>query len=288
MNLADYEYQVRAPAATGVEANSHGRCMFAQSSAGNSSWVTAAPPVSGNYKGVFLTRCGFGDGTTKLEIWLRHKSTGYVFTSASYSEVMREPWHRANNKVTYAFALPLVVGDSSLPQATLDMFKDSTTEGADAWNSSSADISFSRTPVANTYDVIVQGYSTKTSGFDDKCGDADALACVDSDDRIANHVYPHLDKQTLYFENPPQNTSGTKFLWTNNRSRASTTTRNNEFYLYMPAFMMHEFGHTAGLDHSLHVYDIMSHLVYDRLRALTNNDKEAMKNLYNNNHHATN
>ena len=204
-----------------------------------------------------------------------------MFTSASYSEVMREPKHRANNKVTYTFSSPLVEGSGSLSNAKLKMFEGSAVAGANAWNSSSADISFSRTPVANSYDVAVKGYSTI-----DRCG-ARAVACVDSDDRIANPVYPHMDKQTLYFENPP-NSSGTKYEWTNISGLAGTKNSNNESYLYMPAFMMREFRHTAGLGHSSRLSDIMSDFVQPQVLGLTGNDEKAMKNLYNNNHHAAN
>ena len=71
-------------------------------------------------------------------------------------------------------------------------------------------------------------------------------------------------------------------------SRASFNSSCSSLYLYMPAYMMHEFGHTAGLDHSLHVYDIMSFPMEHSVRGLTGNDVKAMKNLYNNNHHAAN
>ena len=100
-------------------------------------------------------------------------------------------------------------GSGSLSNAKLKMFEDSANTGANAWNNSPADISFSRTPVANSYDVVVKGFSTTN-----RCDTTGAVACVDSNDRIANPVYPHMDKQTLYFENPP-NSSGTKYEWTN-------------------------------------------------------------------------
>ena len=282
MNLADYEYQARAPVETGIQTESTGICSFTKNSASNSVWATARTTPTSNYQGVFLTRCGFGDGTTKLEIWLRHKTSGYVFTSASYSEVMREPEHRANNKVTYTFANPLVEGGNSLSNAKLKMFEDSDVAGANAWNNSSANISFSRTPVANSYDVVVKGYSTI-----DRCDNATAVACVNSDDRIANPVYPHMDKQTLYFENPPRNPT-TNYQWTKFPNRSGKTAPNGETYLYMPAFMMHEFGHTAGLGHNWATHKIMSHTVQFNVIRLTSDDEGAMKSLYNNNHHATN
>ena len=71
-------------------------------------------------------------------------------------------------------------------------------------------------------------------------------------------------------------------------NRSGKRTPNGEIYLYMPAFMMHEFGHTAGLGHSSRLSDIMSDFVQPQVLGLTGNDEKAMKNLYNNNHHATN
>ena len=96
-----------------------------------------------------------------------------------------------------------------------------------------------------------------------------------------------MDKQTLYFENPP-NRSGTKYEWTNIPGLAGAKNGNNESYLYMPSYMTREFGHTAGLSHSSRPSNIMSGLIQSQVMGLTGNDEKAMKNLYNNNHHATN
>ena len=71
-------------------------------------------------------------------------------------------------------------------------------------------------------------------------------------------------------------------------SRASFNSSCSSLYLYMPAYMMHEFGHTAGLGHSSHLSNIMSGFIQPQVIGLTADDEKAMKNLYNNNRHATN
>ena len=52
-------------------------------------------------------------------------------------------------------------------------------------------------------------------------------------------------------------------------------------YIYMPAMMMREFGHAAGLGRPNTRTDIMS-LVSNNVQELTDSDKEAMKSIYSN------
>ena len=54
----------------------------------------------------------------------------------------------------------------------------------------------------------------------------------------------------------------------------------DDFYLYMPIFMAHEFGHAAGLWHSPGVSDGMNATIASDAENLNDNDKNAMKALY--------
>lgn len=97
-----------------------------------------------------------------------------------------------------------------------------------------------------------------------------------------------MDKQTLYFERPPQTSKG-DFEWTRFPNLAGTTAPNGETCLYMDAYMMREFGHAAGLGHNRFTHKIMSHLVEHSVIRLASDDEYAMKRLYgDNNHHAIN
>ena len=63
--------------------------------------------------------------------------------------------------------------------------------------------------------------------------------------------------------------------WTNNVNLVGTLNMD-----YMPAVMMHEFGHTAGLGHSAGHQDVMGY-ASDK-SVLSANDKRAMKEIYEN------
>ena len=129
------EVIVRAPSGTGVQAVVSSTCTWPWATM-TSAWFSAETPGA-DYSGVFLLRCGFGDGTTNLEIWLRHRSSGQVFTSASYSGVMRQPWHDEDRNITYQ------IGCMPAATTTLD-FVAGIREAARTWTNANARISFGR------------------------------------------------------------------------------------------------------------------------------------------------
>ena len=99
----------------------------------------------------------------------------------------------------------------------------------------------------------------------------------------ASATYPHFDQQqTLYFEYQPKSEDNNGnvliFEWENDFSAA----KNDFRVLYMPIFMAHEFGHAAGLWHSPGASDVMTSSIASNTQNIHNNDKKAMKALYDN------
>lgn len=173
---------------------------------------------------------------------------------------------------------PLVKNAVPLP-ATRDMMKEAIRDGAREWNTASVGFSFGELQSSNLdlADVVVQGLSTESNGFEDKCAGPNKLiiAAVACAERAGE--YPHLGKATIYFEYPPKTRSGV-YEWTSNASLAAKTVQCIT-YLYMPVYMAHEFAHTAGLEHPATTDDAMS--PFPTATALTDNDKKAMENTYN-------
>ena len=121
-------------------------------------------------------------------------------------------------------------------------------------------------------DVTVEGYPTYIGDTDSPC--KDSVACVDR----PTSIYPELGVMILYFETPPIWGTGPfpgVHSWTN-----SQTEMNYERKDYMPGIMMHEFGHAAGLGHSVWPADIMGYS--GDKTALATNDITAMRAIYQN------
>ena len=260
VDLAHYDYRVRASSGTGVQASSGQITCRKPWGAVNSGWFNATTTPTDNYSGVFLLRCGFGGGTTNLEIWLRHRAAGQVFSSASYSGVMRQPWHDEDHSITYRIAC--------MPAPTTDLdFVVGIREAAQAWTSANAGISFGRATVPcdsllpETGRVTVKLLPT---GAADRC--VGGIACAFN---IPDSNYPHLTTREILIKEMPE----TGHSWTTN----SMMIEDWEYYL--PATMMHEFGHTAGLGHSGNPSDLMTSAPPDGeiIQTPPSNDISAMR-----------
>ncbi len=237
VDLAHYDYRVRASSGTGVQASSGQITCRKPWGAVNSGWFNATTTPTDNYSGVFLLRCGFGGGTTNLEIWLRHRAAGQVFSSASYSGVMRQPWHDEDHSITYRIAC--------MPAPTTDLdFVVGIREAAQAWTGANARISFNRRNIPCSSLESGSGRVSVSLGTD--CGSND-LACAPNHSSPSD--YPHLTTRSIVINNPP----APDYTWTTNTTMIDP---GSEYYL--PATMIHEFGHTAGLFHSANSGDLMA------------------------------
>ena len=282
VNLANYQFLVRAPEGTGFQV---GRrvCVWPPTSWPNtdSGWASASNGT------IDIVRCGIGDGTNKkLEIWLNLLGNSQIPFKAYELEV-RQAWHRAGNRLSYAIATPLVKNAVPLP-TRVSMMKNSIRDSSRVWNAASTGFRFTELVSPSnidSVDLIVRGYSTGSSGYTDICGQISrsptGVACVRWRDPSQNpHNYPHLGKETLHFEYPPEPGHG-NYFWTRDPTKSGVTIRGVT-YLYMPAYMMHEIGHSAGLDHPSVVDNVMSSPIEDHVLVPDADDKDAMKSIYNN------
>ncbi len=263
VDLAHYDYRVKASSGTGVQASSGQITCRKPWASEDSDWFNATTTPTDNYSGVFLLRCGFGDGTTNLEIWLRHRAAGQEFSSASYSGVMRQPWHDQDSYITYQIGC--------MPASTVDLnYVDGIVAGADAWNDAAASITFSKyLGVTDCTDLYRSGRVTVETGTWLTCDHLYAVACM------INNVlstYPHLTTRTVVI------VTSFGVSWSSDADGDSLI-RDSEYFL--PLVMMHEFGHTAGLPHSASEDDIMwpTFEKGEIIRRPTSNDIAAMADI---------
>ena len=280
-NSGRYQFAFDVPKITGLQIGTsalHQRsaCNWATWPRQSSAWQSWSSQIQ-------LVRCGVGDGTSSITVKVRNTRHAYEWDAATIP--IKRSWHRAANRVTFAVATPLVQNAVPLP-AKVTMMEEAINDGAIAWNSASVGVRFGKllSPSnPDSADVIVKGYST-ARGNSNPCGhnnvDDDSVACVlDWRDSSQPPYYPHRSKDTIHFEYPPS-TSGGTLAWTGNANMVGTQPTGTT-NLYMPVYMMHEFGHTAGLHHPAAGNAVMSAKVDESLRTLTANDKEAMKRVYN-------
>ena len=246
VDLADYEYRVRAPSSTGIHAlSSKADCSPTQPST-RSAWFSAEAPSEDSYAGVHLVRCGFGDGTTELLISLRYKAMGQdpaqEFTGSSYSRVMKAPWHTSNQYVSYQIGCFTATTTPDLN------YVDGIEAGADAWDDAEATVRINRnSTLCGNVEATKVGRVTVKQGTWITCDHLYAIACMINDDLTA---YPHLTTRRIIVA------TGFGRPWS---SDANGDGRILDHEIYLPGVMMHEFGHTAGLPHSSHGSGVMSH-----------------------------
>lgn len=132
---------------------------------------------------------------------------------------------------------------------------------------------FTKVSSRSTTDVLVKGDSTYIGDNASECGSS--FACTK---QVSGADYPHLGTLDLWFEDPPielvRNMDVVK-VWTTNPADIGNM---RHAYAYMPGVLAHEFGHTAGLGHSVGSNDVMGYP--DNKSALSDNDKRAMRATY--------
>ena len=282
VNLANYMFQVRAPKGTGFQVDRQA-CGWPPRPwpNTNSGWFSASSAIN-------IVRCEIGDGTKKLEIWLSIPGARSSMFKAYDGLVTDQLWHRADHITSFAIATPLV-RNATPPPVEISIMKHSIKDAARAWNTASLGYTFGerRSPSnPDSADVIVEGYSTGVPNYVNLCNPYNnprnrAVACARWRDPAKNpHNYPHRGKERVYFEYPPEPDNGGAYLWTRDPSMSGVVLNNVE-HLYMPAYIAHELGHTAGLGHNATDDKIMSKSIDPMFATLADEDKKAMKSIYN-------
>ena len=298
--IGRYVFQFTVPSAAGFQglrvgaaANRHSSCDWTKWAANTSMTKDTSQWMTWSFLGVNanrprpeykLVRCGIGDGTSMITVKVNNIDHGHGWTALTIP--VEQAWHRAGNSLTYFIATPLVPSVRLLP-SRVAMFEGSINKGATNWNTAAVGFSFVRLTSPsdrNSVDVVVEGYSTYRSDFTDTCAGngpvkfLDAVACVIPSPPSA---YPHQVKEPLYFEHPPKTSYRAKYRWTDDGTQAGGTV-SGITYLHMPTVIMHEFGHTAGLEHSAASDDAMGEEAGGGVGQVSDSDKKAMKAIYNN------
>ena len=141
------------------------------------------------------------------------------------------------------------------------------------------------TPSRAQADIVIEGYwdNAPPNGNDRVCGQS--IACM-----YLSGPYPHLELgRRLLIEDPPHWGHESKHrTWVVNFEDAEEDPGSNQ---YLPAVLVHEFGHAIGLGLSNDPSDIMNGRVRPLGCAglgcgLSTNDREGARALYTNPHHA--
>ncbi|MDE2902444.1 MAG: fibronectin type III domain-containing protein [Chloroflexota bacterium] len=249
-----HQFRLRLPASTGFE--------FGQScqthAAPTDTTVLASPWVDSN-RGLYLVRCGLGAGAeVSFEVEVRRGTTGTAASLYTATTIPRS-WHRHDKRVLYFIQGTLTDGNidnsqlfppdvSMTPHPTLiDPLNYS--RAAKAWQDvPDGGVTLDRVLSSPSADVVISGYWDPGPGIKDQCGGS--VACT-----YGAGTYPHLGNgQVFVIEDPPRWPGRGREEWTPDLDDATKKAKQFE---YLPWVLMHEFGHTLGLGHSVDGDSIM-------------------------------
>ena len=133
-----------------------------------------------------------------------------------------------------------------------------------------------------------------SSGGGGACGRT--IACVKSrDGSIFNYADAagHMYNLEIVIEEPSSDyvESGgiayyTRYIWTNDRNKHRKFAIGGK-YVYLPAILIHEFGHAVGMDDLYKFGEYTGHIMYspDKQTSIPNKDRDHLREVYR--HHTT-
>ena len=292
VNSLDYKVSMNVPTGTGLQLKKSKResCSYGSQSPAQWTWLTNT-----NTKYYFV-RCSLGDGATDLTLNAKVLRGGNEYPVGTYARVEKVPQstHQKDNSVTYhvrgssgktitfvedgqqegMFPTPPSDPNFKMPPSTPFIDPAVYVKAAAVWHDLGAGVTVNKA-AKNSFEVEIRGYW----GDNDKIC-PQTVACV----RASTADYPHEDQsQTMWFENSPQwSKNATVREWTSSFSKWRT---NKDYYLYLPAFLVHELGHSLGFENSNEGPSIMNQGIHipcgpDIAKCLTDTDKKGLKAIY--------
>lgn len=274
-------HRITVPSDTGLQVNQTGQCDWSMPTTTQSEWL----PLAGS---AVLVRCSLGTEDAHVQIEAKNGRSGAsrpVPVSPNFA--VPHPWHRNDSEVTYKITQPLQKG---LDNGIATLITEAIGDAAAVWNDAEVEITVTPADADDSSpDVVIKVYTGEYIGEstnDQTCGDS--IACTYAGERPyfgSEGVYPHIGrKQPFWIENPPRWHNDDPLAWTINYDKFMEM----EGYQYLPSVLVHEFGHTGGMGHSVIEGDIMYGSVRDvspicvtneannRLCGLSNNDRNGM------------
>ena len=289
-----YQFSVMIPASTGFQLNSNA-CTW-----------PSAPPTSSvklwsdwTYANATfdIVRCGIGaGGSAKVEVRVRLENSGTSSLLYAKHVTIPQSKHQHDHKITFhvrgtytyigsngktqwaikgtgangtgMFPLyPASGPPSTSTKPNLDLLIHAAyTDAAEDWNAIIGNVEIATTTAAKAEMSIVGYWAPEVGGKEDKC--KNSIACA--------------DETGMWLEEPPY-WPDQKKEWVNNYALWNT---NKGALQYLPAILVHEFGHPLGLANTKSMKSIMSGNALelpcdaDILKCLTINDLTGLHMIY--------